>query len=253
MSDTHLSFKNPVSYFDKNTTSLISLVDELFSVVPDAKLFIFGSIDEYMCASGLVDENSGFAPVSPYGISRVASHMYCNYMIGYKKANIYYGVFSSHESILRDRKFFTAKIPEKIIKYLQSGTSFQVGDLSPLRDWGYAPEYMDIVSDLMESTAPYGEYFITTTILVSCEDYLNSFLTNAGIKYNLKKDFSGIHYFDESSGKLICSSVNSQFSNNFSHPSTSNDKLRSAIGRVPMKGVSDIIDEYISYYNFPNY
>lgn len=250
ISDTHLSYYEPAIFFQENTTNLIALIYDLTILYPNAKLFVFGSLDEYMSNKDLVTEESNFAPVSPYGISRVSTHMFVQHLMDKNQFNGYYGIFGSHESALRNKKFFTAKTSVGLHRFLKSGKPFSLGDLSSLRDWGLANEYMEIVCELMNSSADSGDYMFVTGKLQSCEEYLVAFLKRLGIEHFKESTSSSEKFFDHKTKRLICESTKSIFSKNtHNHPLCSNDKIYNALRKRPSRGIDSIIDEYISHYS----
>lgn len=248
LSDTHLSFDEPSLFFQENTANLIDLIVNLSSRLPGSKFFIFGSLDEYMFNDALVSEESWFGPVSPYGISRVSTHMFVRYLINREQLNAYYGIFGAHESVLRDKKFFTAKVATCLNRFVKKSEPFFLGDLTSLRDWGCADEYMEMVCNLMSSSAPAGDYFFVTGKLHSCEDYLTTFLSRLGILYTKDVSSNSVRFLNTKTNQLICESkITTYPRNSSSHPRCSNNKLFEVLRRRPMKGINEIIDGYVKH------
>lgn len=90
-------------------------------------------------APGPQDENTPFAPCSPYA----AAKLYAYWIVKtYRDA---YGMFASngilfnHESPLRGEEFVTRKIARHIVK----GQVLRLGNLDARRDWGHARDYVE--------------------------------------------------------------------------------------------------------------
>jgi GDPmannose 4,6-dehydratase len=90
------------------------------------------------------DEETPFAPNSPYAIAKLAAHNACRL---YREA---YGVYAScgilfnHESELRGPEFVTRKITKHFAAYAARGFTgkLKLGNLDARRDWGYAGDYV---------------------------------------------------------------------------------------------------------------
>ena len=128
----------------------------------------------------LADETTTFAPQSPYGIAKLfAHHMVENYRAAY-------GLFAcssicfNHESERRGIQFVTRKITNGVARiHLGITSHIMLGNLSPRRDWGYAPEYVDGMYRILQHSKP--EDFVLATgkshsvkdFLVLCFEYLD--------------------------------------------------------------------------------
>jgi GDPmannose 4,6-dehydratase len=90
------------------------------------------------------NELTPFEPRSPYAAAKVYSYWVTrNYREGY---NLFAcnGILFNHESPRRGETFVTRKITRAVAS-IQAGTQnhLYLGNLDSLRDWGYAPEYVE--------------------------------------------------------------------------------------------------------------
>ena len=96
-------------------------------------------------------ENTSFYPRSPYGVAKLYSYWI---IINYREAyNLFAcnGILFNHESPRRGGTFVTRKITTAAarIKYgIQDKVT--LGNLNAKRDWGYAPEYVDGMWQMMQ-------------------------------------------------------------------------------------------------------
>ena len=101
------------------------------------------------------NEDTGFCPRSPYACSKLLSHWATvNYRDGY---NIFAvsGILFNHESPRRGEIFVTRKITRAVANIV-AGRQDKVylGNLEAKRDWGYAPEYVEIMWKMVQNDEP---------------------------------------------------------------------------------------------------
>jgi len=108
------------------------------------------------------NEETIFQPASPYAIAKVFAHHMTNM---YKES---YGMFCvngilfNHESSLRGLEFVTRKVSNGVAKIsLGIDKTLSLGNLSAIRDWGYAPEYVEGMYLMMKQKKP--ENFVLGT------------------------------------------------------------------------------------------
>lgn len=108
------------------------------------------------------NEESPFQPRSPYAAAKVYAHwMAVNYREGYGlfAAN---GILFNHESPRRGRIFVTRKITSGLARILaKKQAKLFLGNLEARRDWGYAPEYVEIMWRILQQSKP--EDFVVGT------------------------------------------------------------------------------------------
>ena len=118
------------------------------------------------------NEESKFAPRSPYGISKVYSYWMTK---NYREA---YGLFAcngilfNHESERRGETFVTKKIANGAARIsLGLQKELTLGNLSAIRDWGYAPEFVEGMWKILQ-TDNADDYVLSTDRGYSVEEYL---------------------------------------------------------------------------------
>lgn len=105
---------------------------------------IFGSNE------GPCDESTVLAPISQYGKDKALAHEYLqNYLT--QGIEIKRAVLFNHESEYRNQAFVSQKIATAAARYrLGHSQQLQLGNVNSARDWGYAPDYMDALSLILE-------------------------------------------------------------------------------------------------------
>lgn len=72
------------------------------------------------------------------------------------------GILSNHDSPLRPRRFVTRKIIHAVASVaLGNDTKLLLGNLDIERDWGWAPEYVQAISMMLEQAVP-EDYIVAT-------------------------------------------------------------------------------------------
>jgi GDPmannose 4,6-dehydratase len=128
------------------------------------------------------DENTPFNPMSPYAVSKCAAHqLVANYRKSYGiRASS--GILFNHESELRGREFVTRKITYQMSEIANGRKDpIELGNLSSVRDWGYAPEYVDAMMLISNSNNP-SDYVVATNSIFSVRDFFKTSAEVAGFK-----------------------------------------------------------------------
>ncbi len=97
-------------------------------------------------------ENTPFKPCSPYACAKVYSYwMTENYREGYNMFACN-GILFNHESPRRGETFVTRKITRAVAKILKKKQKYlYLGNLKAKRDWGYAPEYVEFMWNMLQN------------------------------------------------------------------------------------------------------
>ena len=108
------------------------------------------------------DEDTPFHPRSPYGTSKVFAYWSArNYREAYGLF-IVNGILFNHESPRRGETFVTRKITRAVAR-IQAGLDqhLWMGNIDAVRDWGYAPEYVEGMWRMLQFDTP--EDFVLAT------------------------------------------------------------------------------------------
>ncbi|MCF8272903.1 MAG: GDP-mannose 4,6-dehydratase [Flavobacteriaceae bacterium] len=155
-SSVSLSYDQPLGTFSFNTISVNNLLESIRLFSPITKIYQASSSEMY----GLVEKmpiriETPMHPVSPYGVSKMASHfMVTIYRESY---NIFAsnGILFNHESFLRSNNFFVKKIIKSAIAIKnKQQLSLKVGNINVKRDFGYAPMYVDAMWKILQQDKP---------------------------------------------------------------------------------------------------
>jgi GDPmannose 4,6-dehydratase len=117
-------------------------------------------------------ETTPFYPRSPYGVAKLYAHWITkNYRESYGMFNCS-GILFNHESERRGLEFVTRKITDSVAKiYLGLADKISLGNIDAMRDWGYAPDYVEAMWLMLQQDQP-DDYVIATGETHSIREFL---------------------------------------------------------------------------------
>ena len=128
------------------------------------------------------NEKTPFYPRSPYGVAKLYGHWITkNYRESY---NIFAcsGILFNHESERRGIDFVTRKISDGVARIkLGLADHILLGNLDAKRDWGYAPDYIEVMWLMLQQDTP-DDYVIATGDTRSIREFLDEAFKCVGIK-----------------------------------------------------------------------
>jgi GDPmannose 4,6-dehydratase len=94
------------------------------------------------------------------------------------------GILFNHESPRRGENFVTRKIT-KAVAAIEAGVEDHVtlGNLDAIRDWGYAPEYVEGMWRMLQQDEP-DDYVLATGEGHSVRDFLEAAFAHAGLDWH---------------------------------------------------------------------
>jgi len=177
-------FDDEISVISNNFISTHYLLASIKELCPSCGVYFAGSSEMFgdpdVCPQ---DENSAFKPRSIYGISKVSSHYLVTNYRKHHKIFACTGIAYNHESPRRGFQFVTRKITSTVAKiHLGMSDTLQLGNISSVRDWGYAPDYVDAFWRMLNHEVP-DDYVISTGVLHSVEEFLDIAFAVVSLNY----------------------------------------------------------------------
>jgi GDPmannose 4,6-dehydratase len=147
------------------------------------KFYQASSSEMYGSAPAPQHERTPFQPRSPYAAAKLYAYwMAANYREGYQLF-ICNGVLFNHESPRRGETFVTRKITRAIARILAGQEhKLYLGNLAAKRDWGYAPEYVDVMWRMLQQDDP-DDYVIGTGAAHSVKEFVEAAFAYAGLDW----------------------------------------------------------------------
>jgi GDPmannose 4,6-dehydratase len=153
-----LGLQNKTRFYQASTSELYGLVQE----VPQK-------------------ETTPFYPRSPYAVAKLYGYWIT---VNYREAYGLYacnGILFNHESPLRGETFVTRKITRAIARIaLGLQDCVYLGNLSALRDWGHARDYVQMQWLMLQQEQP-EDYVIATGVQVSVRQFVQMAAAQLGI------------------------------------------------------------------------
>lgn len=149
------------------------------------------------------NEKTPFHPYSPYAVAK----LYGFWIVKeYREAyNMYCcsGILFNHESERRGETFVTRKITLAAARIAQGKQDrLYLGNLSSLRDWGYAPDYVECMWLILQQPEP-DDYVIATGEYHSVREFATLAFRHAGIELRWEGEGLNEKGYDIASGRCL--------------------------------------------------
>jgi GDPmannose 4,6-dehydratase len=172
-SSVGLSFEQPAQTLESVIDGVLNLLEVIRLRKADVRLYNASS-SECFGDHGTqpANELTAFRPRSPYAVAKASAHwLVANYRESYGifACN---GILFNHESPMRHSRFVTRKIVDAACRIAAgSEERLELGRTDIVRDWGWAPEYVDAMWRMMQHDTP-GDYVVATGEANSLEAFV---------------------------------------------------------------------------------
>ena len=182
-SHVRVSFDEPE--YTGNSTGLgsIRLLEAIRMIGLDCKFYQASSSEMFGASPPPQNEDTVFYPRSPYGAAKVYSYWVTrNYRESYGMFAVN-GILFNHESPRRGETFVTRKITRAVARIL-SGQQKELfmGNLDAVRDWGYAPEYVECMWRMLQADQP-EDFVVATGTNYTVRDFLELSFSHVGLDW----------------------------------------------------------------------
>ena len=156
------SFEYPVETRDNIVTGTKNLLEGLLATKMPIRMLNIASSECFGETATPATENTPFKPVSPYADAKTEAYSLVKEYRGQYGLSAYSGILFNHESPLRPVEFVTRKIVDGAVSITKGQQDKLVlGNLDVIRDWGWAPEYVDAMWKILQTDEP--DDFIVAT------------------------------------------------------------------------------------------
>ena len=182
-SHVRVSFDEPE--YTGNTTGLgsIRLLEGIRIAGLETRFYQASSSEMFGASPPPQNEETPFYPRSPYGAAKVYSYWVTkNYRESYGMFATN-GILFNHESPRRGETFVTRKITRAVAR-IKAGVQdkLHLGNLDAVRDWGYAPEFVEAMWLMLQADAP-DDFVVATGTHYSVRDFLGFAFGHVGLDW----------------------------------------------------------------------
>jgi len=148
-------------------------------------------------------ETTPFYPRSPYAVAKLYAYWIT---VNYREAYGIYacnGILFNHESPLRGETFVTRKITRAMARIkLGLQDCLYLGNLSALRDWGHARDYVEMQWLMLQQDKP-EDYVIATGVQYSVRDFVDAAAKELGMELHWRGEGVEEHAVDTKGAKVV--------------------------------------------------
>ena len=182
-SHVRVSFEEPE--FTGATTGLGSLriLEAVRQLGLQTRFYQASSSEMFGSSAPPQNEDTPFHPRSPYGTAKLFGYWSArNYRDAYG-LYIVNGILFNHESPRRGETFVTRKITRAAAR-IKAGldTTLWLGNIDAVRDWGYAPEYVEGMWRMLQQDEP-RDYVLATGEGYTVRDFLAAAFDYVGLDW----------------------------------------------------------------------
>ncbi|MFE9866162.1 GDP-mannose 4,6-dehydratase [Streptomyces sp. NPDC005506] len=183
-SHVRVSFDAPLYTGDVTGLSTLRLLEAIRASGVETRIYQASSSEMFGSTPPPQNEDTPFHPRSPYGAAKVFAYWTT---VNYREA---YGMFAvngilfNHESPRRGETFVTRKITRAVAR-IKAGLQdrLYLGNLDAVRDWGYAPEYVEAMWRMLQHDEP-TDYVVATGVPATVRQFMETAFTHADLDWN---------------------------------------------------------------------
>ena len=151
-SSVNKSFKAPQETIEGIINGTLNLLEVVRRLEYSGRIFFAGSSEMFGNTETGADINHQHQPINPYAIGKQTSFNLVKLYREIYNLKCMTGVLFNHESSLRPKTFVTQKIINAA-KNISKGniTILKLGNINVIRDWGWAPEYVEAIQLIAQS------------------------------------------------------------------------------------------------------
>lgn len=183
-------FEDAVSTINTNVNGTLHLLTAIKAKAPDCRVYFAGTSEMFGNAPfSPQNEETPFNPRSPYGISKLAGFYLAKSFRQGQQLFVCNGICFNHESERRGYEYVTRKIVDGAARIkLGLADNLKLGNLDASRDWGYAPDYVRAMHEMIQGNAP-TDYVVATGVSHTVRQFAAAAFARAGLDY---RDFVSV-------------------------------------------------------------
>ena len=179
-----ISKKFSLETLETNTIPVFYILEIIRKYKSNIKFFNASSCEIFKPSKLQLKETSKKEPNTIYGLSKLVTYEIVKFYREKFKLKACSGIFFQHESILRKKDFVIIKIID-IAKKIKTGKEkfLYLGNIIVKKDWGWTPEYMEVVHKIMKLNN-FDDFIIATGKSTKLKDVVKKVFNFYGLEVN---------------------------------------------------------------------
>ena len=183
-SHVKVSFEIPEYTADTTGLGAIRLLEAIREADIDTRFYQASSSELYGSTPPPQSEQTPFHPRSPYAVAKLFAFWS---VVNYREAYGMYatnGILFNHESPRRGETFVTRKITRAVAR-IHAGLQKELylGNLDAVRDWGFAPEYVEGMWRMLQQDKP-DDFVLATGTAWTVREFIEAAFARVGLDWN---------------------------------------------------------------------
>jgi GDPmannose 4,6-dehydratase len=193
-SHVKVSFDEPEFTCETTGLGTIRLLETIRKLGLECRFYQASSSEMFGALPPPQNEDTPFHPCSPYGASKLFAYWSArNFREAYGLFAVN-GILFNHESPRRGETFVTRKITRAVAR-IRAGLDqhLWIGNIDTVRDWGYAPEYVEGMWRMLQLDTP-EDFVLATGIGNSVREFLALAFDQVGLDWEKYVRFDERYY-----------------------------------------------------------
>ncbi|CAB4823114.1 unannotated protein [freshwater metagenome] len=178
-----VSFTMPTYTAHVDAIGTVALLEAIRSSKINTKFYQASTSELFGSTPPPQNEFSRFSPQSPYAAAKLYAYWTT---VNYREAygiHATNGILFNHESPRRGETFVTRKITKAVARIaMGSQEKLYLGNLTAIRDWGYAKEYVESMWLMLQQDLP-GDYVVATGVGATIQDFCHESFSRVNLNW----------------------------------------------------------------------
>ncbi|EMO01445.1 GDP-mannose 4,6-dehydratase [Leptospira interrogans] len=206
-----VSFEVPEYTAEADAVGTLRILDAIKQIGVKSRFYQASTSELYGKVQAIPQtETTPFYPRSPYAVAKLYAYWA---VVNYREAfgiHASNGILFNHESPRRGEGFVTRKITLGVANLLaKKGGPIQLGNMDAKRDWGYAPDYVEMMWMMLQQPEA-DDYVVATNETHTVREFVERSFGFVGIQVRWEGNGDSEKGFDAKSGQLLVE-VNPKF------------------------------------------
>ena len=182
-SHVQVSFEMPEYTASADAVGTLRLLEAIRAAGLETRFYQASTSEMFGATPPPQDETTAFYPRSPYGAAKLYSHwVTINYREAYDMFAVS-GILFNHESPRRGESFVTRKVTRGVAAIVEGHADhLDLGNLSAIRDWGYAKEYVEGMWQMLQHDEP-NDFVLATGVGHTVRDFCEFAFSHVGLDW----------------------------------------------------------------------